>query len=99
MKAWQRIAGLRVTWVVAGVVALAAIASRGLVLAQAVPPATPFTIACGSLASGQIGHGQSVLSLATAELSGTTDVWTNYVELEPANHIVGNFYLPAGVAA
>src|SRR6185436_2400985 len=27
------------------------------------------------------------------------DVWTNYVELEPATHIVCNYNLPSGIAA
>jgi len=56
-------------------------------------------MACTSLASGRIGSGQSVSSLATAELSGSADVWSNYVELEPATQIVCNYNLPAGVAA
>ena len=79
----RRFGGRRAAWVGAsavgaGVVALLAIGSRGLVLAA--EPAA-FTIACSALASGQIGPGQSVSTLATAELTGTTDVWTNYVEL------------------
>jgi cysteinyl-tRNA synthetase len=57
------------------------------------------TIPCSALASGQIGAGQSVATLATAELTGTNDVWTNYVELAPATHIVCNYNLPAGVGA
>ena len=57
------------------------------------------TIPCSSLASGQIGSGQSVATLATAELSGTTDAWTSYVELSPATHFVFNYNLPSGVAA
>ena len=43
--------------------------------------------------------GQSVATLATAELSGTTDAWTSYVELSPAAHIVCNYNLPSGTAA
>ncbi len=57
------------------------------------------TIPCSSLASGQLGSGQSVATLATAELSGTTDAWTSYVELSPATHFVFNYNLPSGVAA
>ena len=93
----RRFGGRRAAWVgaiavAAGVVALLAIGSRAPVLA-AEPVA--FTIACSALASGQIGVGQSVSTLATAELTGTTDVWTNYVELEPATHIVCNYNLPS----
>ena len=100
-KSGRRFGGRRAAWVGAsavggGVVALLAITSRApLVAAQS----TAFTIACSALASGQIGDGQSVATLATAQLTGTTDVWTNYVELEPATHIVCNYNLPAGVAA
>src|SRR6185436_13054579 len=38
-------------------------------------------------------------TLATAELTGSSDGWTSYVELGPAAHIVCNYNLPAGIAA
>jgi hypothetical protein len=40
-----------------------------------------------------------VSSLATAELTGTTDMWTDYVELSPGTQIVCNYVLPSGVSA
>jgi uncharacterized membrane protein YgcG len=58
-------------------------------------------IACSTLSvvAGQIGDGQSASALATAELTGTTDVWDDYVELSPASRIVCNYTLPSGVSA
>jgi hypothetical protein len=50
-------------------------------------------------AAGQIGAGQSASALATAELTGTSDVWANYVELFPSSRIVCNYVLPSGTAA
>ena len=52
-----------------------------------------------SVAAGQIGSGQSASSLTTAELTGTTDVWTNYVEVFPSSRIVCNYVLPSGTTA
>src|SRR5262245_27943285 len=48
---------------------------------------TPFSMACSSLSvvAGQIGPGQNAGALTNAELTGTTDVWENYVELFPAS--------------
>ena len=52
-----------------------------------------------SVAAGQIGAGQSASALTTAELTGTTDVWANYVEVFPSSRIVCNYVLPSGTAA
>jgi len=93
----RRFGGRQAAWVVASVLALVALALGGDAHPQV--GGTTFTMSCSALASGQIGGGQSVATLATAELAGTTDVWINYVELEPATHIVCNYNLPAGVAA
>ncbi len=49
--------------------------------------------------TGQIGAGQTASALTTAELTGTTDVWTDYVELSPATRIVCNYALPSGVTS
>ena len=49
---------------------------------------------------GRIGRGQSAASaLTTAELTGTTDVWDDYVELSPSSRIVCNYALPSGTTA
>ena len=47
---------------------------------------------------GQIGPGQTAAALTVAELTGTTDMWTNYVEVFPSSRIVCNYVLPAGSA-
>jgi hypothetical protein len=59
----------------------------------------PFSLPASSLAvvSGSIGPGQTAAALATAELTGTTDVWANYVEVFPASTIVVNYDLAGGV--
>ena len=51
--------------------------------AEAVAAAGSAVITCTgvTLAAGTIGQGQSVSTLARRELSGTQDVWTQYVEL------------------
>jgi hypothetical protein len=56
---------------------------------------------CSSLSvtAGQIGDGQTASNLATAQLTGTTDVWDDYVELSPASQIVCNYPLPSGITA
>ncbi len=46
--------------------------------------------------AGQIGAGQTAAALTTAELTGTTDVWLDYVELFPASRIVCSYNLPSG---
>ena len=46
-----------------------------------------------------IGDGQTAASLTTAELTGTTDVWDDYVELSPSSRIVCSYTLPSGTAA
>lgn len=60
-----------------------------------------FSLPCASLAvaSGQIGPGQTAAALTTAELTGTQDVWSNYVELFPSSRIVCHYDMAAGVAA
>jgi hypothetical protein len=56
---------------------------------------------CNSLSvtAGAIGAGQTAAALTTAELTGTTDVWDDYVELSPASRIVCNYALPSGTTA
>jgi hypothetical protein len=55
----------------------------GAAEAEAVAAAGSAVITCTgvTLAAGTIGQGQSVSTLARRELSGTQDVWTQYVEL------------------
>jgi hypothetical protein len=62
---------------------------------------TAFSLPCNAIAvtAGQIGAGQTPAALTTAELTGTTDVWTNYVELFPSSRIVCSYALPSGSAA
>jgi len=62
---------------------------------------TSFSLPCASLSvtTGQIGGGQTASALTVAELTGTTDMWTDYVELSPASRIVCSYNLPAGVAS
>jgi hypothetical protein len=62
--------------------------------------AAAFTLPCGALsvAAGQIGPGQTASALTTAELTGTDDVWADYVELSPASRIVCSYVLPSGVS-
>ncbi|HXJ20573.1 MAG TPA: hypothetical protein VMT03_10095 [Polyangia bacterium] len=62
---------------------------------------TTRNIACSTLSvvAGQIGDGQTASNLATAQLTGTTDTWDDYVELSPASQIVCNYNLPSGVSA
>ena len=43
--------------------------------------------------------GQSASALTTAELTGTTDMWTNYVEVFPSSRIVCNYACRAGTSA
>jgi hypothetical protein len=61
---------------------------------------TSFTLPCASLsvATGSIGDGQTASALTTAELTGTTDVWTDYVELSPSSSIICNYNLPSSIA-
>jgi hypothetical protein len=47
---------------------------------------------------GAIGPGQTAAALTSAELTGTADVWSDYVELSPASQIVCSYDLPGGVA-
>lgn len=51
-----------------------------------------FSLPCSALSvvAGQIGAGQTAAALTTAELTGTTDIWVDYVELSPASMIVCN---------
>jgi cysteinyl-tRNA synthetase len=58
-------------------------------------------MACSSLSvtAGQIGDGQTASNLATAQLTGTTDTWDDYVELSPASQIVCNYLLPSGITS
>jgi hypothetical protein len=51
-----------------------------------------------SVIAGQIGAGQTAAALTIAELTGTADVWTNYVELFPSSRIVCSYNLPLGSA-
>ena len=51
------------------------------------------------MTAGQIGAGQTPAALTTAELTGTTDVWTNYVEVFPSSRMVCTYALPSGSAA
>jgi hypothetical protein len=48
--------------------------------------------------SGRIGSGQTATALGTAELSGTQDVWDDYVEFSPATSAVCSFSLPSTVS-
>jgi cysteinyl-tRNA synthetase len=52
-----------------------------------------------SVTAGQIGAGQTASSLTNAELTGTTDVWADYVELSPSTRIVCSYTLPSGTTA
>lgn len=63
------------------------------------PAPVPFSMPCANLAvaAGQIGPGQTAAALTTAELTGTEDVWDNYVELFPSSRIVCRYDLPSGV--
>ena len=58
------------------------------------------SLPCTNLAvtAGAIGPGQTAAALTNAELTGTADVWTDYVELSPGSQIVCSYELPAGVA-
>jgi hypothetical protein len=53
-------------------------------------------MACNAI-TGPIGPGQTASSLATAELTGTTDMWTDYVELSPATSIICSYPIASGV--
>ena len=48
-----------------------------------------FSMSCTTLsvATARFGAGQTASALTTAELTGTTDVWTDYVELSPSSQI------------
>jgi hypothetical protein len=65
------------------------------------PGGSTLVLPCSALSvvAGQIGPGQSAAALTTAELTGTTDMWTNYVEVFPSSRIVCSYNLPAGVSA
>jgi hypothetical protein len=60
-----------------------------------------FSLPCSELSvvDGQIGPGQTAAALTTAELTGMTDIWDDYVELSRASTIVCEYDLPSGVAA
>jgi len=62
---------------------------------------TSITIPCTtvSVVAGQLGAGQSVAALTAAELAGTADVWTDYLELSAGARVVCTYTLPGGVAA
>jgi hypothetical protein len=71
--------------------------------AEAVAAAGSAVITCTgvTLAAGTIGDGQSVSTLARRELSGTQDVWTEYVELSRGSDATFTFATaldPAAIA-
>jgi hypothetical protein len=63
--------------------------------------AVAFSLPCSTLAvaAGSIGGGQTAAALTNAELTGTQDVWNDYVELSPLSAIVCRYNLPADIAA
>jgi hypothetical protein len=83
--------------------------SLGLVLgcARATPddlsPDTDagLTLKCQSLTvqAGSIGSGQTASALATAQLTGTQDVWADYVEFAPGTQAQCIFQLPSSTPA
>ncbi len=62
---------------------------------------TTISLPCAALtvATGSIGPGQTAAALTTAELTGTQDIWANYVEVFPSSSIICRYDLPAGVSA
>jgi hypothetical protein len=60
----------------------------------------PTVLTCQQLAVqfGSIGSGQSAATLATADLAGTQDVWSKYVELSPGASVTCTYRIPDSLA-
>ena len=69
------------------------------VTSEAASAAQTLTCSRLKLDAGSIGGGQTAGNLATRQLSGTQDVWNDYVEFSPGASATCTFQLPASTTA
>jgi hypothetical protein len=66
---------------------------------QSVSGGTKIVCTSLTLQAGHIGSGQTVATLADRQLSGTKDVWSDYVEFSAGAIAICDYPLPASLAA
>src|SRR6266498_3354975 len=66
---------------------------------QAASAAQVLTCKTLTVNRGSIGSSQSAANLATRQLSGTQDVWNDYVEFSPNTSATCTYALPSGTSA
>src|SRR5262245_1392903 len=66
---------------------------------QAASGAQALTCKTLAVTRGSIGSGQTAANLATRQLSGTQDVWNDYVEFSPNTSATCTYALPTGTSA
>jgi hypothetical protein len=95
------LASLLGIWIVPACTAADGAADEGEYGANSSAQAVAQVLTCTKLQvnAGSIGSGQTAANLATKQLSGTQDVWKNYVEFSPGASVTCTFSLPAGTSA